>query len=123
MGDSSELTPTGVFGNLRVLGFLCVSVVLTYISLFFPQNIGKFQTVAGWPLTMQKTIYRYEGDIDPTGRISRRLVMADTRLIWTRMILNVILWMLILYGAWRVYEKAPLMKSKAPERDSHLGTT
>lgn len=88
-----------------LLIFFYIAIVLTQSSLLFPQSIGKYQKVAGWPLTMHKTQYRLEGKIEATGGIVHNLIEESKQIIWGRVIINVIVWTIILQGTWLVYNK------------------
>lgn len=99
-----------ILRNTPILIFLFLGIVLTHSSMFFPQNLGQFQKVAGWPLTMYKAEYQLEGNIEPTGRIIRRIVQEEDQLIWSRVFLNIVLWTFLLYGTWWLYEKSNMLK-------------
>lgn len=112
MEEKSRVSISNVLRTTPVLAFLFVGFLLTETSLLFPQNLGKFQTVAGWPLVMYKIEYRYEGDIDSTGRITRNLVPNDAKLMANRMFVNIILWTLILYMGWWFNGRGQFLRSK-----------
>ena len=110
MSEATKFDISGMLRDTPILIFLFVGIVLTQSSMLFPQNLGRFQTDSGWPLTMYKAQYRLEGDIDTTGRIIRRVVPQDTELMVTRMISNILLWTLLLYGTWWIVEKSSLFR-------------
>lgn len=93
--------------------FVLAGVVLTEASLLFPQSLGKFQKVAGWPITMYMVEYRYVGDIDSSGRITRILVPDETKLLASRMFVNIVLWTLILYGTWWFNERGRFLRTRS----------
>ena len=106
MGTNMKRDPSLLVTKTPILIFLFTGIVLTQSSLLFPQNQGRFQIVAGWPLTMYETRFRIEGDIEPTGTIIHRTVQEGSQLMWGRVVLNIILWTFILYGTWWMYQKA-----------------
>ena len=105
MRKNTKLDPSLLIRKTPLLIFFFTGIVLTQSSLLFPQNQGRFQKVAGWPLTMYETRYRIERDIEPTGTIIHRTVQDDSQLMWGRLVLNIILWTFILYGTWWMYQK------------------
>ena len=95
--------------------FLFVSIVLTNSSVFFPQNIGSFQKVAGWPLVMYKLDYRLTGDIEPTGKLIHWLTPFQSQVMWERVFLNILIWTVLLQGTWWFYRKLEQPKTQATE--------
>jgi hypothetical protein len=94
-----------VIRKTPLLVFFYVAVVLTQSSLFFPQSLGSFERVAGWPLTMHKTEYKIEGKIEPTGSIVHDLIEESRQIMWGRVFLNIVIWTLLLHGSWFTYYK------------------
>ncbi len=85
--------------------FLFVSIVLTQISVAFPQSLGNFHKVSGWPLTIYKVDYRMAGDIEPTGKFVHWLAPTNSRMMWEKFILNILIWTTLLQGTWWFYKK------------------
>ena len=112
MSDVSKFDISGMLRDTPILIFLFFGIVLTQSSMLFPQNLGRFQTVSGWPLTMYKAQYREVGDIDSTGRIIRRVVPQDPELMVNRILTNILLWTLLLYGTWWIVEKSSLLRRR-----------
>jgi hypothetical protein len=92
--------------------FFYLSVILTQTSVLFPQNIGSYQKVAGWPLTMYKVEYKRVGDIKATGEIIHQLVKDNSTLMLERVLLNIALWTILFYIVWFSYQKFNRVKSK-----------
>lgn len=112
MADTREKDFSTLLRETPLLPFLFVGIVLTHSSLMFPQNLGTLQSVAGWPLIMYKEEFRFESDIDPTGQISRQVVPEEAKLMWNRIFGNILIWTVLLYGTWWVYEKSDLLKTR-----------
>jgi hypothetical protein len=85
--------------------FFYVAVVLTQSSLLFPQSLGSFQRVAGWPLVMHKTQYKIQGKIEQTGSIVHNIKEESKQIMWGRVLLNIVIWTAILQGTWIGYYK------------------
>jgi len=87
------------------IAFLFVSIVLTKSSFLFPQKLGNFQRVAGWPLTVYKVDYRIAGDIESTGRLNHWIVSDNREIMWGKLLLNILIWIALLQGTWWFYKK------------------
>ena len=96
--------------------FIFVAIVVTNVSLLFPQNLGKYQKVAGWPLVMYKIEYQLVADIDPAGRLIHGITAATRQMMWERAFLNILIWTLLLHGAWVFHRKVE--KTGTPEGNS-----
>ncbi len=94
-----------IFCNTPLIIFLLMAVVITEFSLIFPQNIGRFQKAAGWPLTMYRIHYKTVGDFTSSGELIHRLEQVGADMSWKVVFLNIILWSLMFYGSWVLYER------------------
>lgn len=90
--------------------FMALGIFLTYSSVHFPQSVGRYQVVAGWPLAVYRVEYRRVGEIQPTGSIQHRLIVDQNRFMWSQALVNVLLWTTLLYGTWWIFEKSNLLK-------------
>lgn len=91
-----------ITANLAI--FVLISIFITYLSILFPQKIGSYKIVAGWPITMYKTEYKRVGDITNTGRIIRKVKRTNT-VMQERVLLNIFLWTVLFQFTWFVYHK------------------
>ncbi len=105
-----------IIGNNPLLTFLIIGVLLTEASLIFPQRIGNFQKVAGWPLTMHKVYYKVVGNFTTSGEIVHNIIKSDSEMFWNMAFLNILIWTLLLYSTWLVYEKRGKNKSNQANR-------
>lgn len=106
--------------NNPLIGFLIFATVLTQTSIMFPQNIGRLQQVAGWPLTMYKAEFRRVGEIEASGEIIHRTVKDKSFLMWERVLVNFLLWMVILEGTWLSYHWIVGKKPKKVFRNRNI---
>ena len=104
-----------LFAKTPFAAFLFFSIVLTNTSVFFPQNLGEFQKVAGWPLVMYKVEYRLAGDIEPTGKLTHWLSPDKNQVMWEKVFLNILLWTVLLQGTWWFYQKLEEPKVKVAQ--------
>jgi len=100
-----------IVGNNPLLIFLIISVVLTEVSLVFPQKIGNFQEAAGWPLTMHRVYYKLVGNFTSSGELVHSTIKSDSAMSWNMAFLNILIWTLLLYSTWLLYEKTDKTKS------------
>lgn len=94
-----------------------MSIVLTNASLLFPQNIGKFQKVSGWPMAMYKIQYKLETDVESTGSIVHSIVKERSQISWSKVIANIIFWTLLLDLTWIASHK--IIKVKPQKRQAN----
>lgn len=95
-----------------VILFLYLSVVLTQSSIFFSQNIGRFQKVSGWPFVMYKEEYKRIGDIKVTGEIIHKMVKTKSTVMWEMVFINIAFWTTIFIAFWMGHKRLSRMKSK-----------
>lgn len=92
-----------IIKNSPIILFIYLSVVLTQSSILFPQNIGRFQKVAGWPLSMYKVNFKYVGGINSSGRLVRRVKQTSSKMMWERVFVNILIWTALFQGTWWTY--------------------
>ena len=92
--------------------FFYLAVVLTRISLFFPQTIGTFHKVAGWPLAYYKSEYAITAEILEESRIVHKFIVKSNEIIRKNLVLNVVIWTVLLQSSWWMYEGKNKQKAK-----------
>jgi hypothetical protein len=84
--------------------FLVIAFLISQTSILFPQRLGSKLEVAGWPLKIYERSYYQVTDVNTNGKLTKLTVSDDGRILFDKVVINILLWLLILSVTYWTYK-------------------